>query len=448
MALEDIFRAYDIRGRVPDDLDPDVMERIGRAYGTDLQDRGHGTVVVGHDVRLSSPDLTDALVDGITSTGVDVHDAGHVPYGPILYAGWSDGMPGAYVTASHLTKEWNGVKFSDDHGCGYPQELNEAVHDRFDDGTFLSGDGDVSDTDVLAGYSDHLLDRVDLAGVDVLMDCGNGSAGVAAPDLFWGAGAQLEVVNGDPDGTFPNRHSDPDAESLRTMRTLMRDDGHDIGIAYDGDADRVAVVDGTGRLLDAEQVAAVVLPHILAAHDGPVVANVECSRLLEDVAHEYGREVVRVRVGHSYLFDAVHEHGAVMGVEKSRHMGFSHVLPVNDGIAASMVIASIVGGMDRELADAVDDLPSYVRDREAFEVPDSAKFDVIADMQDALSREYDDTNTLDGIRVDLDEGWILVRASNTSPKIRLTVEAETQDAFDRLHDEFSAMLRDAIDRHA
>lgn len=445
MSVEEIFRAYDVRGRVPGDLDADVMRRIGRAFGSDLLERGADAVVVGRDMRPSSEDLLDALADGIAAAGVDVQDAGFVPYGPVLFAGWDRGLPSAYITASHLAAGWNGVKFADGDGGGYLEEENMAVRDRFLAEEFAEDGGTRAEVDVLDAYRGHLLDRVDLDPVDVLLDPGNGSAGVAAPDLFWDAGATLEVMNGDPDGTFPNRPSDVTAETLEDLRAAMRDGEHDVGLAYDGDADRVAVVDDRGRLLSAEQVAYVLLDVLFEEETGPVVANVECSRMLEEVAERHGRDVVRVRVGHSYLFQGMQEHDAVLGVEKSRHMAVRKILPLDDGIAASLAVAEVVSRLDRPLSAVVDDIPDYHRDRISFEVPDAVKFDVVERLQDALEEEYEETNTLDGIRVETEQGWILIRASNTSPKVRLTVEAETQEAFEELEREFSARLDDAIE---
>ncbi len=456
MALEDIFRAYDIRGAVPGQLDPDVMERIGRAFGTHVQDDGHDRVVVGRDVRDSSPALRDALVTGIAATGVDVTDIGLVPYGTVLFHARRNGLPSAYVTASHLPKGNNGVKFADTSGAGYREEENAAVHDLFQAAEFADGDGTVTEQDVLDDYTDYLAARVDMHDIDVLMDPGNGAASVVAPQVFRAAGATVEVINGDPDGTFPNRSSDVTPESLAALRERMRDGDADVrrerevdvDIAYDGDADRVGIVDDTGRLLSAEEAAYIALEELLQEEDDPVVANVECSRLIEDVAEQYGREVVRTRVGHSYLFREVIARGACLGVESSRHMAVSKLLPLDDSIAASLYIAAVVSHLDGPLSEKVDSIPAYQKARIPFDVPHEHKFDVVEQLADTLEDEYEHTNRQDGIRVDLPEGWILIRASNTSPKVRLTVEAETEDDFEQLEERFSRVLEAKIEQVA
>ncbi|MDY6769705.1 MAG: phosphomannomutase/phosphoglucomutase [Candidatus Nanohaloarchaea archaeon] len=444
MGLEDIFRAYDVRGSVPDQLDEDVMRRIGAGLAAQLQDAGEDTAVVGRDIRDSSPRLAAALIDGLTAADVDVVDAGLAPYGAVLFHARSSDASSAYVTASHLEKGFNGVKFAHRDGTGYVAEENDAVRQQVPDTVAAGGAGTVREVDVLPAYRDHLLPLVDLDGLDVVVDAGNGAASVAAADLFWKAGAATECLNCDPDGSFPNRPSDVAPENLAELRDLVAD-GRDMGVAYDGDADRLAVVDDTGRVLSAEEAAAVVLQHILPQEEGPVVANVECSRLVEDVAAGYGRDVVRTRVGHSYLFREVVERGACLGVEKSRHMAVTRFFPLDDGVAASLAVADAVQALDTPLSDAVDDLPTYERDRIAFDAAHDIKFDVVDRLQQELSQEYGDTDTTDGIRVDQEEGWILIRASNTSPVIRLTVEAETEEDFERLKEEFAGRLQDAID---
>ncbi len=442
MALEDMFRAYDIRGNTENELTPDVMADIGRAYATTLDT---DTTLVGHDVRSTSPELAQAFIRGVTSAGVEVADAGFAPYGPVLYAGWKEVLPTAFITASHLSKEWNGVKFAHGNGTGYTEKENMAVRDAFFNQRFQQGNGDTHDIDVMGPYKEHLHSKVDIGDVTVLMDCGNGSAGTVAPDLFRAAGVDLDTMCEEPDGTFPNRESDVTEESLEQMLSVMNSDDYDVGIAYDGDADRVAVIDEKGRLLDAEEVAAIMIPFIVESHDGPVIANVECSRMLEHVAQQYDRQVHRVRVGHTYLFSAMQKHNACLGVEKSGHMGVPHVLPLNDGIATSLYIADVVSRLERPVSALVDDLPEYYRGRFTYTVPDSEKFEVVSIVQSWLVNQFPNTNTMDGVRVDMDDGWVLIRASNTSPKIRLTVEAKSSDRFEKMHREFTEVLQDAIE---
>ncbi|MFB6265689.1 MAG: hypothetical protein ABEI07_01245, partial [Candidatus Nanohaloarchaea archaeon] len=346
MPAETIFRAYDIRGEVPEELDEEVMERIGKAFGTRLRGGGEGKVVVGRDVRDSSPELEEALSRGIASTGVKVLGAGTVPSGPLLFHSRENGLHSAYVTASHLPPGNNGVKFARSDGAGYTEEENSEVEKIFQEGEFREGEGKIEDIKVLEPYRDYLLNSVEVGDIDVLLDPGNGTASLTAPDIFWEAGAELEVMNGDPEGSFPNRSSDVTEESLENLREKMEEGEHEAGFAYDGDADRLAVVDDRGRLLSSEEVAYLALEELLKEEGGPVVANVECSRLIEDVAEQYGSEVIRTRVGRSYVFREVMEQGAVLGVESSRHICIAPLFPLDDGVAVSFYLASIISGLE------------------------------------------------------------------------------------------------------
>ncbi len=446
--MADLFRAYDVRGRVGDDLDEDIMHRIGQAAATWFhRELGQDAVLLGRDARTSSPALADAFARGAAAAGADVTRVGLVPYGVALHASRDRQVPSAYITASHLAPDWNGVKFADPSGAGLVAEENAAIDDLFQRGVSASGDGAVHEADVLDAYRTALVGSVDLAPVSVAVDCGNGAASIAAPRILQEAGADTTPLFAEPDGTFPNRDSDVTAETLTALQDAVVDRKLDCGVGFDGDADRVAVVDDTGRLLSAEQAAAVVLQHILPDASGPVIANVECSRLLEDIAGRSDRTVARVRVGHSYMVRALQEQQGCLAVETSRHMSLPHISPVDDALAAALGIVEAVSRLDRPLSAAVDALPTYHRDRTAFAVPDEDKFAVVEALQDAFTTEFDRVDTTDGVRVDLDDGWVLVRASNTSPKVRLTVEAATPDARDRLRDRFSARIEDAVEAH-
>lgn len=436
--IEDIFRAYDIRGNTEEELTPEVMEQVGRAYGTHVaQECEADAVVLGRDARVTSEQLHDAFLEGLASTAVgEVIDLGLTAFGVALFYAWDAGHECAYITASHLPPEWNGVKFYHPSGVGFMQEENDRVRERFEDDAIEEGVTGVIRDDPTEAYMAHVTGSLDGFRLDVLVDCGNGVGGLTAPRLFRELGADVTTLFEEPDGRFPNRESDISEESC--SRLLEDVSGHDIGVAYDGDSDRCALVTPSGRLLTADETAYLVLDEYLEDHDGPVVANVECSRLIEDVAEEHDCEVIRVRVGHTYLYDAVVRNDAVFGVEKAGHFATPEVFPLDDAVAASAFFLDQLAEVDIERA--VEELPEYHNAREAYECPDSEKFDVVSRLQERFEDEFERTNTKDGVRVDLDDGWILIRASNTSPKIRLTVEAETAADRDRLRDEFGARL--------
>ncbi len=445
MPLEEMFRAYDIRGNTTDDLTPDVMEKIGQAYGTHIQRSDEREEVsVGHDARTTSEELYRAFIDGLRSSGIErVYDLGLQPFGVVLFHSWREENEAAFITASHLPKEWNGVKFYHPNGIGYTAEENEAIKELVLEEDVETGRTPLEAASPREAYLEYLTGTIDTIDMEVIADCGNGVAGLTAPPLLTRLGCQVETLFGEPDGTFPNRTSDISEDSISELRDRVAD--HDIGVAYDGDSDRCALVTPSGRLLSADETAYIVLDELLEDHNETVVANVECSRMIEEVAAKHGCEVERVRVGHTYLYNAVIEHDAVFGVEKAGHFAVPHVFTLDDAVAASAVFLAQIASSDRSFEEQVEAIPAYHGDRIAFECPDSVKFDVVAKLQEELSSEFEETNTVDGIRVDLEEGWILIRASNTSPKIRLTVEAETAAVREELSERFSGRLEDAIE---
>ncbi|MDY6771468.1 MAG: hypothetical protein SV186_05970 [Candidatus Nanohaloarchaea archaeon] len=440
-----MFRAYDIRGNTDEGLTPEVMERIGKAYGTFLhREADHDEVSVGRDARNTSRELHRAFINGLRTTPVGtIHDLGLQPFGVVLYHAWSEGNEAAFITASHLSKEWNGVKFYHPDGVGYEADENEQIRDIFDAEDFAEGDAELEAASPREEYLDYLVETIDGGDLDIVLDCGNGVGGLTAPHLFKRLGFDVDTLFEEPDGDFPNRASDITDESMAAMKEEVGD--HDLGIAYDGDSDRCGLITPSGRVLSADETAYLVLDQLLEERPGPVIANVECSRMVEEVATEHGCEVERIRVGHPYLYNAVRELDAVFGVEKAGHFAVPHVFNLDDAVAASAVFASLLADSERSIQEQVDDLPTYHGHREAFDCLDSTKFDVVAALQERYAEEYEDTNTIDGVRVDLDDGWILVRASNTSPKIRLTVEAESEDAADELKQRFADDLEQAIE---
>ena len=447
-----IFRAYDVRGVYGKDLTESVMERIGNAFTSIFV---KDTVVVGMDGRKSGPSLLDAFIRGVLAAGKDVINVGVVPRGVYLFYAWKNRLPSAYITASHLGKEWNGVKFAYDNGIELFEDDNYKVRDCVLDGKMgkADGQGKVSEARPIEDYKKYVLEKVGkiVAGgsskgkkLRVVMDCGNGVAGLVAPDLFRSAGLEVDVLNGEVDGNFPNRPPDIDESDLSEL--VARSKKSDLGIVFDGDGDRMKLVDGSGRVMDPEASSYLILKRLVDEEKGPIIANVECLKVMDEIADGKGRRLHRVRVGNSFLVQAVFEKGACFGVERSGHFCIPSIIPVDDAMAVSLYAAKVLSGSDKKLSAIVDEIPLYPFKRLKAECGDEAKFKVIENLKGRFSKEFEKVNTLDGVRVDFEYGWILIRASNTSPIIRLSIEADDDQKMKELSEKFMRILKEEVEK--
>jgi phosphomannomutase len=276
----------------------------------------------------------------------------------------------------------------------------------------------------------------------VLLDCGNGTAGIVAPDVFRRAGHDVDVLFSEPDGRFPNRESELTGDALEKARRKSK--GYDITIAYDGDADRIALIDDRGRIVEPELVASLIMSRLLKEQKGDVVANIECSNVIDSTASGFGRKVFRTPVGYAFVIKGIYRNRACFGIEKSMHFCIPHIFPFDDGIAAGLYAAYALSRSEKRLSEMVDGFPSLVKDQVNFDCPDAAKPAVMESIKQKLSGEYQKINDMDGIRVDTGVGWFLIRQSNTSPLIRLTVEAKDEKSLKSMSTRFSAMIREEI----
>lgn len=437
-----IFRAYDIRGIYKKDLDEDTMKKIGKALATyDNQD-----VMVAMDMRLSSKALAQALISGLRETGKTTYFAGLLPLSAAMFHAWQSRLTLAYVTASHLPKEWNGVKFFHSNGEGFFDDEIASIRDIFMAESFIEGKGEMvnlKNSEILENYRVYLVSKLRAKNrIIVAIDCGNGSTGVVARKLFTDAGFITEVIYEEPNGNMPNRNIDPHEDRLELLKEKARISM--FGIAFDGDGDRLVFVDDLGRKLTTEQISYIILSELLQTVEGPIVANVECTKLIDDIAKKFSREVIKVPVGHTFLVKYVHEKKASFGVEVSGHCALPSLLPFDDAVAISLYAAVVLSGKEERLSDLIDKLPEYPFERVNFRCADERKFLVVDSLKKKLSKRYVNTNIIDGVRVDLDNGWALIRASNTEPKIRLSIEADTEKELKEIKQTFSQVLKKAI----
>ena len=442
-----IFRAYDIRGIVDDTLTESTVELIGRAIGSEAAARGESTVVVARDGRLSGPRLRDALVRGLTAAGRDVIDVGMVPT-PVLYFATHalDGTAsGVMVTGSHNPPDYNGFKIVLS-GETLSGEAITALHTRIVENELADGQGSVREVDVRSAYLARILSDVRLARpLKAVVDCGNGVAGELGPQLIETLGAEMIPLFAEIDGTFPNHHPDPGKpENLVDLIRTVQETGADIGLAFDGDGDRLGVITPSGRMIYPDHLMMAFAEDMLERNPGAkVIFDVKCTGNLARVIDEAGGEPEMWRTGHSLIKARMKETGALLAGEMSGHIFFKERwYGFDDGLYGAARLLEI---LSRQTLDADAFFDRYPQDLGTPEinitVTDETKFDLVA----RLAREGDFGNegvktTLDGIRVDYPDGWGLCRASNTTPVLVLRFEGKTQAALDRIRAQFAAAL--------
>jgi phosphomannomutase len=437
---KNIFRSYDIRGVYPTDINEDILEKIGNAFAQITP----GDTMVACDSRLSSKSLLTAFVNGALDAGKNAVDLGELPLPVAMNWAHANKMTLAYVTASHLTREWNGVKFFHRDGVGFMEDENYAIRDIVLGGVYkktmrglrIADNGE----NVKNFYLEHMTAKIKGNGrMKILLDCGNGTAGIIAGALFRRAGFTVDTIFEEPDGSFPNRLSDPKEDPLNEMMARIKN--YDVGFAYDGDVDRFVVVTKSGKKLSPEQTSYVILSELLKTHTGPVVANVECSMLIDDAASKFGTNVIRCRVGHTFVMDAVSKNNAVYGVEAADHYVIRHITNFDDAMAVSLYFAHAMQNAGK-LDDILSGMNSYSFERTNFICSDEKKFAAIDKLRELLANENPDMT--DGIRIAFDDAWVLIRVSNTSPYVRLTLEAKTNEKFEELKNRYGTIVKGVL----
>lgn len=443
-----IFRAYDIRGIVDDTLTEDTVESIGRAIGSEAAARGESTVVVARDGRLSGPRLQAALMRGLNAAGRDVIDIGMVPT-PVLYFATHilDGTrSGVMVTGSHNPPDYNGFKIVL-AGETLSGDAITALYERLESGSLESGDGNIRQEDVRDDYLQRILDDVSVSRpIKAVVDCGNGVAGELGPQLIERLGVETIPLFDEIDGTFPNHHPDPGKpENLQDLIRTVQETKADIGLAFDGDGDRLGVITPRGRLIYPDHLLMAFATDMLGRNpDAKVIFDVKCTGNLAQVISEAGGEPEMWRTGHSLIKARMKETGAQLAGEMSGHIFFKERwYGFDDGIYAAARLVEILGSYAGDADAYFDSFPQDIGTPEInIPVTDSNKFNLV----DKLAREGDFGDgiktTLDGIRVDYPDGWGLCRASNTTPMLVLRFEGKNEAALARIKAQFANALKD------
>jgi len=449
-----IFRAYDIRGIYQQDISPELFYQIGQAAGTYVIRDLKGThLTVGNDIRQSSPSLVHAFIAGVSSTGVQVQYTGTSTFGQTLYQGWqSHHSLISFVTASHLPAEWNGIKFYYGDGVGLPTDALEIIRKYTVEGDVETVDwrtvGVVNNIDVTEEYKNFFKSKFTYTKpIKVAVDCGGASMTLAAPDVCSALGLDVVPVFCDPDPLFSKRPSEPKAKNLGVLVNTVQEQECDFGVAFDGDGDRAVIVDNSGKVLSADETGIILGKFGLPPSERTIIVNVEVSKAVKEQLEPLGFHVKQIRVGHTFLtLEGKKEH-AILGIESSGHVILPEYFLFDDALIVPLKIAEVIDKSDQSLSELVNTLPIYPTVREEIDCPDEIKFSVIEQLTKELTSEFDQTNEMDGIRVSLDDGWVLIRQSNTSPIIRLTAEANTQESLQQITHEFQQRLQKVIDQH-
>ena len=444
-SFEPVFKAYDIRGTVPDQLDADMCRAIGAAFARFAK---APRILVARDMRESGVALAQAFAEGATSQGVDVVDLGLASTDLLYFAAGHLDAPGAMFTASHNPAQYNGIKLclagarpvGQDTGLGDIKAMAAEGVAPTTSGT----PGTVTEMELIDKYGDHVVGFVDLdvlRPLKVVADTANGMGGLVVPRIFAKLPFQLEILFGDLDGSFPNHPADPiQPENLKDLQARVLETGADVGLAFDGDADRVFLVDEKAQPVPGSLTTALVAATLLDKHPGEtIVHNLICSKAVPEIVREKGGTPVRTRVGHSFIKEVMADTGALFGGEHSGHYYFRDNYRADSGLIAAVVVLELLSKAGEPLSELRKPFERYAASGEInTEVadPKGVVEQIAAAFTDA------DQDRLDGLTVDYGDWWFNLRPSNTEPLLRLNLEARTQEECDAHTDEVLAMIRE------
>lgn len=441
-----IFREYDIRGVVDKDLTREIMRRLGQGFGTYMRNLGYQDLVVGRDGRLSSKSLSEALIQGLISTGCHLVDIQVCPtpvyYFSIYHLNKEGGM---MVTGSHNPPEFNGLKVSVGKSTIFGEEIQNLKR-VIEKGEFIVGKGTLTQAEVISAYQNYIKKNIQVKRkIKVVIDAGNGTAGVVAGPILRGLGCDVEELYCEIDGRFPNHFPDPTIpENLKDLMDRVKKVQADLGIGYDGDGDRIGVVDDQGNIIWGDQLMILFSRDILKEKKGATfVGEVKCSQNLFTEIERHGGKAIMWKTGHSLIKEKIKEENAVLGGEMSGHLFFAdRYFGYDDAIYASCRLIELLSKTEEKLSRLLLDVPKVFNTPEIrVDCPDEIKFKVVQKVKEAFKKDYPIID-VDGVRIQFEDGWGLVRASNTQPALVLRFEARTKD---RLR-EIKKLVEDRVQR--
>ncbi|HEY5997246.1 MAG TPA: phosphomannomutase/phosphoglucomutase [Candidatus Deferrimicrobiaceae bacterium] len=443
-----IFREYDVRGLVDKDLTPETVTLLGRGFGSHAWRLGVRTVTLGRDCRLSSPGFRDAILDGLLSTGMNVIDVGVVPTPLLYYSIQKTGAGGGVmITGSHNPPDFNGFKMCVGPSSIYGDQI-QALRGLIERGDFENGAGAVSERRIDDEYMDYVRSVLSIPRrLKVVVDAGNGTASKVAPDLFRSLGVEVIELFCEMDGRFPNHFPDPTVpDNLRFLVRAVKEHGADLGVAYDGDADRIGAVDEKGNVIYGDYLLILFAREILSRKPGSaVISEVKASQNLYDDVARHGGKAVMWKAGHSLIKQKMKEEHAEVAGEMSGHIFFKdRFLGFDDAIYASGRLFEIVASSDVPLSGMLAGLPAVVATPEIrIDCPDEKKFAVVSKVASIVGPLAKSVIDVDGVRALFDGGWGLVRASNTQPVLVLRFEGKDQGTVDRIRGIMEAAVAEA-----
>lgn len=444
----EVFREYDVRGIVGKDLDHDFVRDLGRAIGTYAGDRSVRTMTVGRDCRLTSEEYSAAVIEGLADTGMDVIDIG-VCATPMLYFSIRhlavEG--GVMVTGSHNPPEFNGFKICVGPDTIYGDEIQE-LREIIENNRYREGTGSLSSQSITDAYRDHIYENVSVEkGLSLVVDGGNGVGGYFALPLLERFGCSVRPLYCEMDGRFPNHFPDPTVmENLRDIIALVRGTGADAGIAYDGDADRIGVITDTGEVLWGDELLILFSRYILRDHPGAaIIGEVKCSQKLYDDIERNGGRAIMWKAGHSLIKSKMKQEKALLAGEMSGHLFFAdRYFGYDDAIYASARLLEILSQSGSRLSDILSDVPKTFNTPEIrIDCPDHLKFPVVEKLKERFARDHDIID-IDGVRVQFENGWGLVRASNTQPVLVLRFESSSEEGLEEIRRRVESTLAEVL----
>lgn len=443
-----IFREYDVRGVYPTDINESVAYTFGKAYGTYIKKFNQSECIIGHDNRLSGESLTKALIDGIISTGINIINIGLVTTPMFYYACILKKIPaGIMVTASHNPKDDNGFKFSFDERGNAKGQMIQDFYNFLLEGKFDDDHGIMTFYDVKEEYYKLLLSSIDInkeKKLKVIIDCGNGTTSLFAPEIYSMVANDLIVLYGNSDANFPNHHPDPCVEeNLRVLKNSVIDLKADIGIAFDGDGDRVGIIDEKGRFIKADEFMMIVARNLIPNNSNKrILYDVKCSKALPEEIEKLGGTSIICRTGNSYTKAATRDNDCIFGGEFSGHVYFrDKFLGFDSGMYAGLRMIEILSKTDKTVSELLEGVNHYYSTPELkISSTDTKKKEVVEKIKEYCKEQGFKTIDIDGVRVELDDGWALVRFSNTGPNITARFEGKTEDIMNKLKDTFMSLI--------